>query len=460
MPGRYALLCLAVMLSAPSPNPLETYSQWRHRFMARRLRLAIRFGLFYFLSFLPLDVGHYLTSGQAPFDLYWILINLLRVGLLVGCWGLLRREFDFTQAWTKTYLAATFLLTSGSLGLLHRLFDTAQALNLGATEIDPDLFGWALLFITQSTLIPVRWPLHLISQLTIVVYYFGVNSLLGLQVVPPGEPTANLILNIFWICCICNCSVYFYERISAANFHANRQLREAKERSEQLLLNILPKPIADKLKLGPSTIAESFTEVTVLFADLVDFTQLAEGRTATEVVDLLNGVFSMFDQLADRHGIEKIKTIGDAYMVVAGLPEPRPDHASAIAAMALEMQAALATFSQTLDQPLDIRIGIHTGPVVAGVIGLKKFAYDLWGDTVNTASRMESHGLPAEIQVSPETYRRLKGKYAFLSRGQIAVKGKGLMTTYLLKGPISKKPMAKGPIPQDPIPQGPTPIKV
>ncbi|MEO0539515.1 MAG: adenylate/guanylate cyclase domain-containing protein [Cyanobacteria bacterium P01_A01_bin.105] len=421
------------MLSALHSSPTETYSQWRHRFMARRLQLGIRFGLFYLLSFLPIDIGQYLTGNQNPFDLYWILLNLLRLGILTGCWGLLNRQFDFTQRWTTTYLAGVFLLTSGSVGLLHRLFDTAKALLQGTGQVSPDLFGWALLFITQSTLIPVRWPLHLASQLLIVAYYFGVNSLLGLRIATTETSLADISLNIFWICCICNCSVYFYERLSAANFHANRQLREAKDRSEQLLLNILPKSVADKLKLGPGTIAEDFTEVTVLFADLVDFTRLADGTTAAEVVDLLNQVFSTFDQLAERHGIEKIKTIGDAYMVVAGLPEPRADHASAIALMAVEMRAALTSFSQSLNRPLAIRIGIHTGPVVAGVIGLKKFAYDLWGDTVNTASRMESYGLPGEIQVSPTTYQWLKQQYQFQPRGPLEVKGKGRMMTYLLR---------------------------
>ncbi len=426
----------AAKLSAYHFSSTETYSQWRHRFMARRLRLAIRFGLFYFLSFLPLDIGHYLTSDRSPFDLYWILINLVRLLMLAACWGLLNRKFDFAKLQTSTYLAVVFLLTSCSVGLLHRLFDTVEAVSLGQPQLDPDLFGWALLFITQSTLIPVRWPLHLASQLIIVLYYFGINPLLGLQVASEGTPIANLLLNIFWICCICNSSVYFYERLSAANFHANRQLREAKDQSEQLLLNILPKPIADKLRLGQSTIAENFTEVTVMFADLVNFTELADGTTATEVVRLLNQVFSTFDQLAEQHGIEKIKTIGDAYMVVAGLPEPNTDHAAAIAAMALEMRAVLTDLGQTWDRPLDIRIGIHTGPVVAGVIGLKKFAYDLWGDTVNTASRMESYSLPGEIQVSSTTYQRLKHRYRFQSRGPLKIKGKGSMTTYLLREKI------------------------
>jgi adenylate cyclase len=151
------------------------------------------------------------------------------------------------------------------------------------------------------------------------------------------------------------------------------------------------------------------------------------------VVDLLNQIFSMFDHLAETYGLEKIKTIGDAYMVVAGLPQHRHDHANAIADMALAMNAALNEFNQKMSYGLSIRTGIHTGPVIAGVIGLKKFAYDLWGDTVNTASRMESHGLPGKIQVTQTTYERLKHCYEFEERGMVQVKGKGAMKTYLLK---------------------------
>jgi adenylate cyclase len=164
----------------------------------------------------------------------------------------------------------------------------------------------------------------------------------------------------------------------------------------------------------------------------VGFTQLATQKSPDEIVHLLNEVFSLFDQLAEHHGLEKIKTIGDAYMVVAGIPYQRLDHAAAIADMALAMRSALATYNQDTGQSLAIRTGIHTGPVIAGVIGLKKFAYDLWGDTVNTASRMESHGLPDEIQLTQSTYEYLRQDYHCQPRGQIEIKGKGMMTTYLL----------------------------
>jgi class 3 adenylate cyclase len=213
-----------------------------------------------------------------------------------------------------------------------------------------------------------------------------------------------------------------------------RALQAEQEKSERLLLNILPRPIAERLKQGQVTIADHFAEVTVLFADLVDFTPLSARISPKELVSLLNEIFSTFDQLAERYGLEKIKTVGDAYLVVGGLPTPRPDHAAAIAEMALAMQQAVARLSAELEEPFSLRIGINTGPVVAGVIGAKKFSYDLWGDTVNLASRMESHGLAGQIQVSPATYECLAANYDFEERGCIPVKGKGEVRTYLLTG--------------------------
>jgi PAS domain S-box-containing protein len=215
---------------------------------------------------------------------------------------------------------------------------------------------------------------------------------------------------------------------------AQEALRYQQEQSELLLLNILPEPIAQRLKLHPRTIADSFEEVTVLFADLVGFTQLSARISPTEIVELLNQIFSAFDHLAEKHGLEKIKTIGDAYMVVGGLPIIRSDHAEAVAEMALDMMQAIIKFNARTGETFQIRVGISTGPVVAGVIGLKKFIYDLWGDTVNTASRMESQGIPGAIQVTAGTYERLRDKYHFEQRGPIQVKGKGEMTTYLLIG--------------------------
>lgn len=219
-----------------------------------------------------------------------------------------------------------------------------------------------------------------------------------------------------------------------------KQLQAEQEKSERLLLNVLPKPIADRLKQGQQTIADNFSEVTVLFADIVGFTELSAALTPTELVELLNQIFSKFDYLVEQHGLEKIKTIGDSYLVVGGLPTPRPDHAEAIANLAVEMQTAITQFSlpssAVQQAPLTMRIGINTGPVGAGVIGTSKFAYDLWGDTVNTASRMESHGLPGEIQVTVTTYDLLKHHYLFQPRGTIEVKGKGEMQTYLLQGKL------------------------
>ncbi len=226
------------------------------------------------------------------------------------------------------------------------------------------------------------------------------------------------------------------ERISQAEKlqTAYLQLELEQAKSEELLLNVLPAAIALRLKDNEHNIAESFAEVTVMFADIVGFTELSSRISATAVVKVLNDIFSAFDHLADRHGLEKIKTIGDAYMVVGGLPTPREDHAEAIANMAIDMLHEIRLLSLEHSEPFSIRIGISSGPVVAGVIGLKKFIYDLWGDTVNIASRMESHGITGCIQVTTETYEILKDKYTFQKRGAIQVKGKGYMVTYLLTG--------------------------
>jgi class 3 adenylate cyclase len=202
------------------------------------------------------------------------------------------------------------------------------------------------------------------------------------------------------------------------------------------LLNILPKEITEQLKNKAGSIAESFDEATILFSDIVDFTPLSSRISAVELVNLLNEMFSIFDEIADKYQLEKIKTIGDAYMLAGGIPIPRKDHAEAVANMALEMQFKMAEFQAKLNEPLEIRVGIHTGPVVAGVIGTKKFIYDLWGNAVNVASRMESSGLPGKIQVTSATYEKLKEQFILEDRGLVNVKGKGEMQTYWL---ISKQ---------------------
>ncbi len=218
----------------------------------------------------------------------------------------------------------------------------------------------------------------------------------------------------------------------------NIELVKEQEKSDRLLLNILPESIAVKLKDGQNSIADGFAEVTILFADIVGFTVLSSQISPEELLTFLNEIFSAFDSLTEKYNLEKIKTIGDAYMVVGGLPNPSSNHAESIAEMALDMQDELVKFNAKHNAEINIRIGINTGPAIAGVIGTKKFIYDLWGDAVNTAARMESHGIPGAIQVTKSTYDILQNKYLFADRGIIHIKGKGDMNTYLLIGRLDR----------------------
>jgi class 3 adenylate cyclase len=211
-----------------------------------------------------------------------------------------------------------------------------------------------------------------------------------------------------------------------------------RSRSETLLLNVLPRRIADRLKKEPGVvIADRFGSATVLFSDIVGFTEMSTRMSAEDLVKRLDEIFSRFDALAEQLGLEKIKTIGDAYMVCGGVPSARGDHAEAVCEMALRMRECVDQLAAEMGGDLRVRIGVHTGPVVAGVIGKKKFIYDVWGDTVNTASRMESHGVPNSIQVSDATFALTRAHFDYESRGTIAIKGKGDMTTYLL---LRRKP--------------------
>jgi class 3 adenylate cyclase/CheY-like chemotaxis protein len=214
-----------------------------------------------------------------------------------------------------------------------------------------------------------------------------------------------------------------------------RQIRSEQQKSERLLLNILPGPIADRLKEGEQGIVDSFPDATVLFGDLVGFTSLAAAMSPAQVVEMLNGIFSAFDQAVAELGLEKIKTIGDSYMAVGGVPVQRRDHVAAVADLALRMQQEMRQFNASAGTSIQVRIGMHVGPVVAGIIGRHKFAYDLWGDTVNVASRMESHSSPGRIQVTAAVEERLRGRYRFAPRGPIELKSIGWMPTFFLLGP-------------------------
>ena len=229
-------------------------------------------------------------------------------------------------------------------------------------------------------------------------------------------------------------SIQEKQKIESKLAEAHRLLQIEQDRSERLLLNILPGPIAERLKNSNQTIADGFADVTVMFADIVNFTQVASGMTPSQVFAMLNRIFSVWDELAEKYGIEKIKTIGDAYMVAGGLNDAREDYSAAIADLALEMRDLLHRDFNVNDRHLDVRIGIGTGPVVAGVVGKKKFIYDLWGDTVNIASRITTEGTPGMVQCDAATWRRLKGNFVFDEPQVLYLKGKGNMTVYRLQG--------------------------
>jgi len=215
-----------------------------------------------------------------------------------------------------------------------------------------------------------------------------------------------------------------------------RQIERERQKSDNLLLNIMPESIARRLKAGEQVIANTHDAVTVMFTDIVNFTNLSNHISAQDLVQRLNAIVSKFDELAVRHGVEKIKTIGDGVMLVCGLPLPNENHARTMAKLALRLQEEICKFSLFEQAPLELRIGIHSGPVVAGVIGSQKLSYDLWGATVNVASRMESQGVHGRIQVSEATWRLIKDEFLFEERGRIDVRGMGEMTSYFLIGEI------------------------
>jgi class 3 adenylate cyclase len=347
-------------------------------------------------------------------------------------------------AWTKRY----------------RFFRASQ---LGMILVLPFLLQWSLGGFGESSAVAL-WALLaplgalMFLDLRLAVPWFlafvalvAISGLIDAPLTKADVPgwivIAFFVMNVLGVSTTVYLLLQFFmrarERILAELEEKHLALQAEQEKSERLLLNILPVPIAARLKEAPDVIADGFADVTVLFADIVEFTRLADRVSPAEVVALLNRVFSAFDALAQRHGLEKIKTIGDAYMAAAGLPIPRLDHAEAVAEMALDMREEADRCAREVGFPLAIRIGIDSGPVVAGVIGRSKFTYDLWGDTVNTASRMESHGVAGQIQVTGRTYERLKGRYELRERGDLDVKGKGPMTTYLLIGRVPSAPPAR-----------------
>jgi class 3 adenylate cyclase len=339
-------------------------------------------------------------------------------------------------------LAYLLALVIAALSLLRRRWPLGVLLASAAVLQYYNLFDYPGLFaaVPLSVALATAWAAGRRGWALAVVAWFGGTPLIFLAVSDlPGDFAAQLAKDAVSDLALLAAMLVLGEAVRGrrALDREHRLLLAERERSERLLLNVLPAPIAARLKQGEAVIADGFAEVTVLFADLVDFTRRSQDADPERVVQVLDELFSALDRLAERHGLEKIKTVGDAYMVVGGLPEARPDHAEAVAEMALAVREEVPRHRDPGGRPLAVRIGIDTGPVVAGVIGRRKFSYDLWGDTVNTASRMESGGVPGCIQVTERTYRRLRGRYRFERRGPVQVKGKGELVTWFLlaRGP-------------------------
>ncbi len=308
---------------------------------------------------------------------------------------------------------------------------------IGGFEASSGIAIWAILSPVGALLIVgYRQSLPWFALFAALV---GVSWLLNDTFASSALPIPSRLKSLYFAMNLLGTATILYSVMSY--FQSQKELvmatlAEEQKKTEKLLLNILPSSVAIKLKNNNFDTARDHEAVTIMFADMVNFTQISANMAAAELISLLNQVFTRFDELTEKYGVEKIKTIGDSYMVVSGAPEPRADHAEVIVQMALDIQGILAEISASSGKDLKMRIGINSGPVVSGVIGSVKFSYDLWGDTVNMASRMEQHGIPGEIQVAEATYQLLKHKYQFEKRGEIEIKGKGKVVSYLLRAII------------------------
>jgi adenylate cyclase len=350
------------------------------------------------------------------------VVPLVYFVVLLGAIGVFSRTRDFQ-----------WLLRVGQVDIL--LAPTLSMIPLGGFVAAGGVGLWGILaplgaLVFSDVRSAVRW------YVAYVVVFLG-SGIAGEVIGPIWDPlpdwftTTMLALNIV----VGGAIVFTLLAVFASQRSAAlAALRVEQAKAEGLLLNILPRSIADQLKAQTQPIADQFVSASILFADVVDFTPWSERLPPADVVGCLDHLFSHFDALAERHGLEKIKTIGDCYMVAAGVPTPRPDHARALALMALDMLEAMRAEGEAGHLGLELRVGINSGPVVAGVIGRKRFLYDLWGDAVNTASRMESYGTPGRIQITRATYELLEGEFVCEPRGPISVKGKGEIEAWYLMG--------------------------
>ena len=403
----------------------EAYQNALLKQSLRALRAAILFSIFLFIGFAWLDV--YIV----PED-YWSMwvFRMIYCGYAIVI--LLYSHTHFFESLHQLVMSS--LVIVGAICLLG-----IMVIPLENQLSNIYYVAFILLMFFSFTLTNIRFW-YAVSIASVIVLFYFFTSVFYLDILKNGWLSIEgtiFINNLFFLimsflmgAVICAIIEHYRRR----DFLQRKDLQKEQEKSNKLLLNILPDPIAEQLKLSTNTIADEHKNVSILFADLVGFTKFASQCTPKDLVNMLDTIFSKFDWLAEKYKLEKIKTIGDAYMVAGGLITENEQHPIAMADMALSMLRELERYNRRFGTKLQLRIGIHIGPVVAGVIGSKKFSYDLWGDAVNVASRMESTSDVGQIQVSKEVYQAVKEKFTLLHRGKVNLKGKGEFDTYFLKG--------------------------
>ena len=403
-------------LAFESKSLEQHYWEWQLPEMRKRSVIAIGTASFLYVIFAFLDPW----VVPEVMEYIWYIRGSV---VLIAIWLMLLVQGTAFKKWHQLIIAGMPILGGAGILLIIML----------AESVGRQLYYVAIILAIIWTLLYA--DLRFVYALPICVTYIVVFFIF--ELVFTRVPTAILLNNTFFLVGSLVMSAtggYLIERAQRLNYYQSMQIAEERERAEKLLLNILPRDIAEVLKTRNGTIADRIEEASIMFADIVDFTPLSSQMGAEEMVALLNETFSFFDSLVDKYDLEKIRTIGDNYMVASGVPRPRKDHALVLARMALEM----CDFARQEQPPgklrLQFRIGINTGAVVAGIIGQKKFQYDVWGDAVNTASRMESQGLPGKIQISEKTYTLVKDEFVCIPRGKLEIKGLGVMNTYLLTG--------------------------
>ena len=402
---------------------------FRQDYAKRRVRqFPLVFWVGIFIQ-IPAALRYVLVLQIGPQTVWWQVILSRWPGVVPAVIGLLLGRWSRAKKWMPMYMVVYVLF----LGFV--LINSTAGLPNGWTTLSTFLVA-----------ICIMSRLRAIEAVAVQFLFLGWYVFLVLTRFhqPAGALTAPF-LSLGVLVVFITITNYMLEHSARRDFILLRLLGQEREKSERLLLNVLPAAIAERLKESPGTVADRFDEVTIMFADIADSTPNIAKLEPEAAVELLNDIFTAFDRLAAKHGLEKIKTIGDGYMVVGGLPEPRPDHARAVVALAVDMRKEIERFTWPTGEPIVLRIGINTGPAVAGVIGTSKFAYDLWGDTVHVASRMESHGVAGGIQLTRATYERVRRHHRCTER-TVNVKGKGPMPVYLLErnGSRPRKTRARG----------------